>query len=284
MLRREHKLKHEEEAGVCPLLFYLEEETVMLTRLTKDHIPAFTRACAYERVFGSKILTALRAYGLDDTRALFWLLLKDDVPMAALYLTGDVLIVSACEEADPSPIAELVKEKGVREVDTNWDLCAALRELLGGTTDSSYYMVYRGGAIAERFSDISDGRLETVFGVLQRSHAYYRTHLTFETWSDDLRQKRDRGLMELYQLEVDGEVVGTGCIVSEDDECGVIAAVAVVPEYRHRGLGSRISRFLVKRILEKGKTPRLISGYDEVAELYRQVGFETCGRWGELYL
>ena len=123
-----------------------------------------------------------------------------------------------------------------------------------------------------------------MFGVLQRSHAYYRTHLTFETWSDDLRQKRDRGLMELYQLEVDGEVVGTGCIVSEDDECSVIAAVAVVPEYRHRGLGSRISRFLVKRILEKGKTPRLISGYDEVAELYRQVGFETCGRWGELYL
>jgi predicted GNAT family acetyltransferase len=45
-----------------------------------------------------------------------------------------------------------------------------------------------------------------------------------------------------------------------------------------------MSRFLVKRILEKGKTPRLISGYDEVAELYRQVGFETRGRWGELYL
>ena len=64
----------------------------------------------------------------------------------------------------------------------------------------------------------------------------------------------------------------------------MIAAVAVVPEYRHRGLGTRITRFLVKRIQEKGKIPRLISGYDEVAELYRQVGFESCGRWGELYL
>ena len=60
--------------------------------------------------------------------------------------------------------------------------------------------------------------------------------------------------------------------------------MAVIPEFRHKGLGTRISRFLVKRILEKGKTPRLISGYDEVAELYRQVGFETYGRWGELYL
>ena len=247
-------------------------------------IPSFIHACTYERVFGSKILTALRAYGLDDSRALFWLLLKDDVPTAALYLSGDVLIISASEEADPTPIAKLVKEREIHEIDTNWEQCAALQHILGGTTDSSYYMVYRGGSIAETFPDISTGDLETVFGILQRSHEYYRTHLTFDTWSDDLRQKLSRGLMELHQQESEGEVVGTGCIVSEDDDCGVIAAVAVVPEYRHRGFGSRMSRFLVQRILEKGKTPRLISGYDEVAELYRQVGFDTCGRWGELYL
>jgi len=28
----------------------------------------------------------------------------------------------------------------------------------------------------------------------------------------------------------------------------------------------------------------LISGYDEVAELYKQIGFVSSGRWGELYL
>ncbi|MEG1578258.1 MAG: hypothetical protein RR336_05800 [Oscillospiraceae bacterium] len=58
----------------------------------------------------------------------------------------------------------------------------------------------------------------------------------------------------------------------------------VRPEYRHRGLGAHMSTFLTNRILEKGKTPRLNSGYDAVAELYRQVGYVTCGRWGELYL
>lgn len=257
----------------------------MLIQITELHqIPPFVRACAYERVFGSKILTALHAYGLEDPRARFWMLLENEQPTAALYLTGDVLIISACSTADPAPIAALVQELNVHEVDTNWEQCVALQSLLGGTTDSSYYMVYRGKAVAESFSDISIGDLQTVFGVLQRSHEYYRTHLTFDAWSGDLRQKLSRGLMELYQLEANGEIVGTGCIVSEDDECGVIAAVAVVPEYRHRGLGTRISRFLVQRILEKGKTPRLISGYDEVAELYRQVGFESCGRWGELYL
>ena len=256
----------------------------MLTRLTPDLIPAFTQACAHERVFGSRIMTALRTYGPEDARALFWLLLKDDSPAAALYLAGDVLSVSAAPEADPAPIAALVRQQAVHEVDTNWDQCAALQSLLGGTTDSSYYMVYRGGPVEEAFPDIAPGDPLAVFSVLQRSHEYYRTHLRFEPWAEDLGRRLNTGLAEVYQLELDGEVVATGSIASQDEECGVIAAVAVVPEYRLRGLGSRVSRFLVKRILELGKTPRRISGYDEVAELYRQVGFDTCGRWGELYL
>jgi UDP-N-acetylmuramate dehydrogenase len=61
--------------------------------------------------------------------------------------------------------------------------------------------------VEETFPDIAQGDLETVFGVLQRSHEYYRTHLTFDRWSGDLRQKLERGLMELYQLTADGEVV-----------------------------------------------------------------------------
>ena len=257
----------------------------MLIQL-KSGVPAdeFITACGYDPIYGSKALTAMRAYGPEDARATFYTLVEKGRPTAALYLAGEVLTLSAAPEADAAEIAAFVRERGVRETDTHWAMCEALQKILGGTTESSYYMVYRGDAVKEDFPDISVGEVEKVFGVLQRSHEYYRTHLTFETWSADLRQKLDRGLMELYQLTVDGEVVGTGCIVSEDEACGVIAAVAVVPEYRHRGLGSRISRFLVQRIQEKGKTPRLISGYDEVAELYRKIGFEACGRWGELYL
>ncbi len=257
----------------------------MIEQVTQQtQIPALTAACGFEHVFGSKILTATKAYGLADPRASFWLQTKEGVPTAALYGNNGVLVVSADAASDPGEIAQLVRSEHFKEVDTNWDQCAALQQLLGGITESSYYMEYPGQAPAEEYPDIREGDLRAVFGVLQRSHEYYRTHFRFETWSDDLKQKLDRGLMELYQLERDGEVVGTGSIISEDAECGVLAAVAVVPEYRHQGLGSRISRFLVQRIREKGKTPRLISGYDEVAELYKKVGFNTCGRWGELYL
>lgn len=255
----------------------------MLTPLNESLMDDFFAACAHERVFGSKVLTALKAYGLNSPTARFFYG-GAGAASAALYLSGGVLILSAADGFDMGQVAPLVRQEGVREVDARLDQCVALQAILGGALESSYYMVYRGGGAEGDFSDLTPGDLPAVFNVLQRSHEYYRTHLTFEVWAGDLTRKLDCGLMELYQLGRDGQVVGTGSIISEDDECAVVAAVAVVPEFRHKGLGAHISRFLTKRILEKGKTPRLISGYDEVAELYRQVGYETCGRWGELYL
>lgn len=256
----------------------------MLKKLSQEDLPVFIRACAYERVFGSKIWTALRAYGLQSDAAGFFLCTGPDGPAAALCLSGGVLMISENGWADVGEIAELVRREKAKEIDTNWTQCAALRAMLGGVTDSSYYMVYEGGPQEKTDPDIRSGSLPEVFQVLQKSHEYYRTHLKYRPWAADLERKQAMGLAELYQLELDGKVVGTGSIASEDGECGVIAAVAVIPEYRHQGLGSRISRFLVGRIQEKGKTPRLISGYDEVAELYRRIGFVPCGRWGELYL
>lgn len=256
----------------------------MLLPLTADLTGAFAAACAHERVFGSKAETALRAYGLEDPAHRFYLCMEGERPTAALFLSGGVLVISAAEGAETEPVAQLVRKEGVGEIDTNWDQCAALQRLLGGVAETSYYMVYRGGPVETDARGLVPGRLPAVFDVLRRSHEYYRTHLDYDAWSADLRRKLDMGLTELYQLEQEGRVVGTGAIASEDGECGVVAAVAVVPEWRHLGLGAKISRFLTGRILEKGKTPRLISGYDEVAELYRQVGYETCGRWGELYL
>lgn len=256
----------------------------MLKRLTRADVPAFTRACAYERVFGSRAMTALRAYGLESGTNRFYLYAGSEGPAAALHLSDGVLTVSSDERADVEEIAALARRERVREIDANWPQCATLRAILGGVTESSYYMVYAGESREHADPDILPGTPAAVFRVLRQSHEYYRAHLQYESWAADLERKRSLGLTELYQLELDGKVIGTGSIASEDDECGVIAAVAVIPEYRHRGLGSRISRFLVGRIQEKGKTPRLIAGYDEVAELYLKIGFVPCGRWGELYL
>ena len=256
----------------------------MLTALTAADVPDFTAACAYEPVFGSHILTAWRAYGLHDADTQFYLCRAGRETAAALCLTGGVLRISAAAGIDPAPIAGLIRRADVREIDADRALCRALQARLGGRMDSSYFMVYRGAPVEEAAAGFSAGALPVVFDLLQRSHEYYRTHLDYPRWSADWQRRLSCGLSEVYLLTEAGEAVGTGAVLSEDENCGVLGAVAVLPAHRHRGLGSRITRLLVQRIGQKGKTPRLIAGYDEVTALYRKLGFVPCGRWGELYL
>lgn len=256
---------------------------MLLCLENRSRVPEFLRACACERVFGSKCRTALQARGPENGR--FYLALSGESPAAALWLEEGVLTVSASPQADPEEIAALARREEVREIDAGLALCQALRQRLGGRMASSWFMAYEYPAPPEGpCPAMSPGRLPEVYGVLCRSHAYYRAHLEYGSWSAGWERRLSLGLSELWQLELDGEVVGTGSIASWDEDTGVLAAVAVVPERRHQGLGAGISRFLTRRVLEQGKTPRLIAGYDEVAELYRQVGFTERGRWGELYL
>ena len=255
----------------------------MLVKVTPSNISEFKAACEYEHVFGSRALTALAAYGTDHDVHKFWLSVEDD-KVSAFHLNGSVLTVIKKGEIITDDVLEITKHQEIHEIDSDWDLCEKLHTVLGGFTESSYYMVYNGKEPDGSFDDIHPADLHDVFSILQQSHEYYRTHLRYEPWAEHLESCMATGQTKVFQLEKDGKPVGTGSIISQDDTHAAIAAVAVIPEYRLKGIGSYITEFLVKEILKSGKTPCLISGYDEVAELYKKISFVTVGRWGELYI
>lgn len=255
----------------------------MIITVTEELVPIFVEVCGWEHVYGSKAVTCLRTYGLDREAHRFYLALEDGAPAAALYVGGGILTVVSSAKVNPDEVVELAKQAKVKEINCGYELCTALRERMEGTTDSAWFMEYRGGPAKTKDPDIVPGEISAIFDVLQRSYSYYREHYQYDTWSADMEAKLAHGQIELYQLVQDGKVVASGCIVSQDDECGIVGSVAVVPECRHQGLGSRMSMYLTARILELGKTPRLMCAYDAVAELYAQGGYEICGRWGELY-
>ena len=255
----------------------------MLIKVTPSNISEFKKACSQEHVFGSRALTALNAYGTEHDVHKFWLSV-DEEKVSAFHLNGSILTVIKSGETDMEDVLEITKQFEIHEIDCDWDLCEKLHTVLGGFTESSYYMTYNGEMPDESFDDIHTADLKDVYSILQQSHEYYRTHLKYDPWANHLESCIATGLTTVYQLERDGKPIGTGSVISQDDTHAAIAAVAVIPEYRLQGIGSYITKFLVKEILKKGKTPCLISGYDEVAELYKKIDFITVGRWGELYI
>lgn len=254
-------------------------------KLTLQLKEEFLKACLQEHVYGSKIATALAAYGQDNPNQVFFLA-KNGAESAALYLSGDVLLIASAEDFFMDSLFYFIATYQPKEIDCRWHLCEKLQKRLGGRTESSFFMEYKKDLPppVNKTGICPTKDLHTVFSVLQQSHEYYRVHLTFESWSAELARKLSMGLMELVLFYEKGIAVGCGSIVSEDEKAAAIAAVAVIPSARHKGYGRQISSFLTARICEKGKLPVLISGYDEVAELYQTIGYTKCGRWGELYL
>ncbi len=247
---------------------------------TDKTLPRFREVCACERLFGSRSLCAHIA----GTAQSF--LLEDALP-AALSLTGGVLTVVSPGIPDLPALERFILEHNeIIEVDSTLALCTQLQEKLGGDLESSFFMRCDAPVFPEEDSGIRilpSPAPEIVFGILQGSHPYYQKHLQFAPWSTELKRWQELGLTELYALEVEGQLVGTGRILSQDDLTGAIGAVAVLPEYRNRGYGRQMSAFLTRRVLGLGKTPVLISGYDAVSALYRSIGYQETGRWGELY-
>lgn len=257
----------------------------MVRELTRERTEDFQTACAYERVFGSEILTLLRVYGLEDDQVRFYLEEQEGRPAAAIALQDRALWVSVRPGTGVEDLAVLAQSiDGLLEVNGDLAIAQALQPILGGEIDSSVYMVYR-GEMPPADPAVRLGTREEVFDLLQRGHPYFRAHhADFAPWAEEMARKQELGLAELFVMEAEGQLVGTGSIGAEDDECGVITSVSVVPEFRRRGYGGRITNAVTRRILEKGKTPRMNAGYEEVVRLYRSLGFADCGNWGCLYL
>lgn len=255
----------------------------MIVPLTPENYPLFRQACTYERIFGSKCLCSSRIFGGAEGWS-FWLGLAGTHPACAMQLCGGVLSCSSDGTLPPQELADFMRARGVHELDSGEAECRAVQAILGGALDSSHYMYYDAADCPAPDLPIAPcADLHDAFTVLQRSHEFYRTHYRFAPWAAELRARIDAGTAELYTVALDGQIIGTGSIISRDDRVGVPAAIAVVPEYRHRGIGADISRFLTRRVLELGLQPALIAGYDEVMALYRLVGYTPGSRWGELY-
>ena len=96
-----------------------------------------------------------------------------------------------------------------------------------------------------------------------------------------------RGIYEMLQILSDGIMVGYVWMVCPSGEAALIDYLAVLPEYRSEGYGSRILKALVERYRLRGMELLLESEYPDEAPdramairrlgFYKRAGFKNSG-------
>ena len=84
----------------------------------------------------------------------------------------------------------------------------------------------------------------------------------------------DASCMHAVAFDVDGKPIGTGRLLPD----GHIGRMAVVQEWRRRGIGAEILTALIGEARKRGHAEAIVSAQLQAAEFYREHGFVAEGK------
>ena len=85
---------------------------------------------------------------------------------------------------------------------------------------------------------------------------------------------QDANCVHAVAFDVDGKAIGTGRLLPD----GTIGRMAVVKEWRRRGIGAEILQALIAEAAKRGHAEVVISAQLQAAEFYREQGFAAEGK------
>ncbi len=71
--------------------------------------------------------------------------------------------------------------------------------------------------------------------------------------------------------------VATARMYPLDDRCVMIGRVVVLPEYRHRGIGTSVVRECERWARELGFVRAVVESRDNKVDFYLRMGYAVCG-------
>lgn len=91
---------------------------------------------------------------------------------------------------------------------------------------------------------------------------------------EDLTGDKD---MEMYGAYLDNEMIATVFLTEDDEETARVKSVAILDEYRGRGLGKYLMDFIENLAKEKGYKKVCLMGRVSAEEFYHRIGYKTLG-------
>lgn len=119
------------------------------------------------------------------------------------------------------------------------------------------------------------------YDVLKEADPYYKD-ISYEEYYCDVfyRQKLPA---RLFLAKFSGKNAATAAIMHGYKNITIISDVAVLKDFRRRGLASSITAKLSEILLAEGKLPCLMCTEKCVQKLYRKIGFKTLEKFSMLY-
>jgi len=223
--------------------------------------------------FGCKIRSVEEAYGIEEAFARFWV--QDG---GSLLAKLDDAAVLEDREADWEELAEFLRMLDVKTVSCSEkaaeclglpvSLCGEIMLLRGPVKSACLPEAERNPGLREIYALLSAARSETFLPP------------EFEPFYMDMSYRTRHGAAMSVGVRSGETLVACAFCASMTEHAAVLSAVAVLPQYRHKGFG-RSAVTALAEMLERERIYILrADGANE--EFYRSMGFVPDGRWAQI--
>ncbi|QAT48540.1 GNAT family N-acetyltransferase [Caproiciproducens sp. NJN-50] len=224
--------------------------------------------------FGCKIRSVAEAYGIEEAFAQFWV--QDGG--SSLAKLDDTAVLED-RESDWDELAGFLRMLDVKTVSCSEKAAGCLGfpvssrgeiMLLRGTADKNH------SSEAER----NPGPRE-IYALLCAARSDTFVPPEFEPFYMDLSYRTRHGAAMSIGIRSGGVLVACALCSSMTERAAVLSAVAVLPQFRHKGFGRSAVTALTGLLNRERIFLLRADGANE--EFYRSMGFVPSGRWAEIH-
>lgn len=125
--------------------------------------------------------------------------------------------------------------------------------------------------------------LHQVYSVLQACSSKAFQVPEFEPFYLDMSHRIRHGGATAVGYEKEEKIIACAMTVAETERAAIIGAVAVLPEYQRKGIGTSVVQSLLHRCMAKHqKHIYVYCNSEQNVQFYRTIGFTDSGVWAEL--
>ena len=226
--------------------------------------------------YGCRIMSLYNTYKYNLPFVDYWVQFKDDKPVSLISRLESSFILCLSDDSDIEEISSFVRVSGAQSA-----ICDARFELECNMSRKIGPILYSENAfdISESF-DVCIPDTKEVYSIISKAASGDFKVPSYESFMLDVNHKINRRSIRMYAVK--GKAPAA-CIMTlaESEDSAVLGALATDPEYRKRGYGAFLIKYINNILVSEGKRVYLHRAPSENITFYNKLGFEKYGKWAE---
>ncbi len=240
------------------------------------NIEGYLNSLSVNNPFGCRIKALYNTYDYTLAFVDFWVQLVDNTVTALIARMESTFILRLTDDADLEEVSAFMRVSGAENIicDGKYKLDCGMERVSGPVFLSSDIMPY------ENSFKVFSPHIKDVYNLISKCRSENFAVPSYESFALDAAHKLSKNTLRIYGTG-DNKLVCCIMTLAETDNGAVLGALATDPEYRRKGYGAFLIRYINNKLVKEGKRVFLHRAPDENVEFYNKLGFKEFGEWSE---